>query len=89
MKEKKGLVLFSLGAVALMIGLIVTYAGQVSLLYLKTDEVLSRLEKTAAAQHTTPDSLVGKHLRIHGKLKSKSLRRLKGRAAAESALTCS
>lgn len=79
MKEKKGLVIFSLGVVALMVGLIVTYAGKVSLLYLKTDEVLARLARSAVHQHKNPESLVGKHLRIHGMLKPKSTQRLKGR----------
>ncbi len=79
MKEKKGLIFFSLGSVALMVGLIVTYAGQVSLLYLKTDEVLSRLERSASANTKTTKSLVGQHLRIHGKLKPKTTKRRKGR----------
>ncbi len=79
MQQKKGLIIFSLGAVALMVGLIVTYAGQVSLLYLKTDEVFARLAQTAPNQHKGPKSLVGQNLRIHGKLKPKTTKRRKGR----------
>lgn len=79
MKSKKGLILFSVGIVALMVGLIVTYAGKVSLLYLKTDEVFARLSQSAATQHKGPESLVGKYLRIHGTLKPKTTQRIKGR----------
>lgn len=75
----KGLVIFTIAAVALMVGLVVTYAGKVSLLYLKADEVFDRLQTSAATQHKSPDSLVGKHFRIHGKLQAKSTRRHQGR----------
>lgn len=75
----KGLILFTLAAIGLMVGLVVTYAGQVSLLYLKADEVFKRLDASAATQHKGPDSLVGKQLRIHGHLKPKTTRRHRGR----------
>lgn len=76
------LTVLSLVGVAIMVLLVVTYAGQVSVLYLKADQVFSRLKKEAispASAATKKTSLVGRFFRIHGKLKSKSTRRLQGR----------
>jgi len=66
-------------AVGTMVALVVTYAGSVSMLYLKADEVFARLDKTASFQHKHPDSLVGQRFRIHGHLKAKSTKRHAGR----------
>ncbi len=79
MTRTKWLAAISVVAVAGMIGLVVTYASQVSMLYLKMDEVFARLDKSALTAHKAPDSLVGTYLRIHGHLKAKSARRYQGR----------
>ncbi|MCB9639768.1 MAG: cytochrome c maturation protein CcmE [Myxococcales bacterium] len=79
MNRTKWLVAISLTAVAGMVALVVTYASQVSMLYLKMDEVFARLDKSAVTKHKGPESLVGTYLRIHGHLKPKSAHRYKGR----------
>lgn len=81
-KEKglnKGLVVFTVLAIALMIGLVVTYAGSMSVLYLKADQVFTRLDASKAANYQDANNLVGKIFRMHGHLKPKTTRRLKGR----------
>lgn len=79
---KKVLTILSLVGVAVMVLLVVTYAGQVSVLYLKADQMFSRLKKESlptASAASRQTSLVGRFFSVHGKLKAKSTRRLKGR----------
>lgn len=77
--NNKGLIAFTIGAVSLMVVLVVTYAGQVSLLYLKADEVFDRLEGKNPNPQKGAKSLIGKHFRIHGNLKPKTTARIRGR----------
>jgi cytochrome c-type biogenesis protein CcmE len=79
MQRKTGLIIFSLIAVSLVITLIVTYAGQVSQLYLYVDELFEKISQSAQIDHQGPQSIIGKQLRVHGKLKPQSTSRYPGR----------
>ena len=79
MNRTKWLLVVSLVAVSAIVGIVITYASQVSMLYLEADEVFARLDRGAATQHKEPGSLVGTYLRIHGSLHPKTTRRYRGR----------
>ncbi|MEM1010058.1 MAG: cytochrome c maturation protein CcmE [Myxococcota bacterium] len=72
MKRNQWLIFISLTAVSIIVFLTVYYAGQVSTLYVKADELFSMLDQKQAG-------VVGAKLKLHGHLKAKSTHRHKGR----------
>ncbi len=71
--KKKGLIIFSILGIALAVGLVVSYAGKVSLLYLNVDEVIKMFEEGKGKE------LLQREMRLHGYLKPNSTKRLVGR----------